>query len=88
MKDPSLEQHLERVVHEHEHGIGPTLIPGTVEVLDAQNERVERLVLEKTRFFLHADTTLQLVIKNRRTIEGSVRSTTRVPVCARDQVAH
>jgi hypothetical protein len=88
MKDPSLEQRLERVVDEHEHGIGPTLIPGSVEVLDGENERVERLVLERTRFFIHAAATFQVVIKNGGTIEGSIRSTTRVKVCARDQVAH
>lgn len=47
LPDPAVAvKDLERVVHEHEHGVGAALVPRPVEVFDTQGKRVDGLVLQ------------------------------------------
>lgn len=53
MEDRGLEQHLEGVIQEDQHGIHPAAVPRAVVVLDTEHERVYRLREEEPGFALH-----------------------------------
>jgi len=58
MENRCLEQHLECVIQQDQDGIDAAPVPGPVEVLDAEHERVDRLREEQSRFALHRGVSL------------------------------